>query len=244
MTCAEASENRTCDCEGQGAEKGAVLAKTNVPANAEVGLVAATTGAARGDGKEEWDSDSGASLHSLCPHTGRNDCLKMTLAEATVEVADGTILPVDGCGINEVDLDEPGTTTKSVKMVSVGYVPVLSRNLLSTRKAVEEWGKPLVYWFPGEKSLVFNFYPRKGLFSATSVRRTPSQGAALGLAAKMAEVMIIEATGQWAPCADVRWSPRQGVALVGAVKVHDMVEEHRVLVHTSEEITQKTVQAM
>ena len=40
-----------------------MLAKMNVPANAEVGLVAATTGAASGDGKEDSDSDSGASLH-------------------------------------------------------------------------------------------------------------------------------------------------------------------------------------
>ena len=33
-------------------------------------------------------------------------------------------------------------------------------------------------------------------------------------------------------------------ALAVAVKVHDMVEVHRVLAHPSEEITQKTVQAM
>ena len=46
-------EHRTCDRKERGAEKGAMLAKINVPANAEVELVAATTGAARGDGKEE-----------------------------------------------------------------------------------------------------------------------------------------------------------------------------------------------
>ena len=40
-----------------------MLAKINTPANAEVGYVAATTGVARGDGKEEWVSDSGASFH-------------------------------------------------------------------------------------------------------------------------------------------------------------------------------------
>ena len=32
----------------------------------------------------------------------------------TVEVADGTILPVDGFETVEVDLDQPGTTTKPV----------------------------------------------------------------------------------------------------------------------------------
>ena len=47
-------------------------------------------------------------------------------AVTTVEVADGTILPVDGFGTVEVDLDQPGTTTKPVKMASVGYVPGIS----------------------------------------------------------------------------------------------------------------------
>ena len=128
----------------------------------------------------------------------------------TVEVADRTILPVDGFGIVEVDLDQSGTTTKPVKMVSVEYVPGLSWNLLSNRKAVKKLGTPLVYYetmallaFLGEESLVFNFCPRKGLFSVTGVRRTPSQGAALGLAAKTAEGTRTEATDQWGPCADV-----------------------------------------
>ena len=40
-----------------------------------------------------------------------------------------------------MDLDE----TKPVKMGSVAYVVGTLRNLLSTRKAVEQWGKPLAY---------------------------------------------------------------------------------------------------
>ena len=56
----------------------------------------------------------------------------------TIEVADDTILPVDGFGTVEMGQDQPGTTTESVKRVSVGYVPRLLRNLLSTRKAVEQ----------------------------------------------------------------------------------------------------------
>ena len=89
------------------------------------------------------------------------------------------------------------------------------------------------------KSLVFNFCPCKGLFSATGVRRTPSQGAALELAEKTSEATRIGATGQWGSCADVRRSPRQGAALVVAVKAHDMVEVHGVLAHPSEEIRRK-----
>ena len=63
---------------------------------------------------------------------------KKASAGTTVEVADGTTLPVDGFETIEVDLDQPGTTTKPVKLVAVTYVPGLSRALLSTRKAVEQ----------------------------------------------------------------------------------------------------------
>ena len=55
----------------------------------------------------------------------------------TAEVADGTILPVDGCGTIAANLDQSGNTTKPVKMVAVTYVPRLLRNVLSTLKAVE-----------------------------------------------------------------------------------------------------------
>ena len=46
-------------------------------------------------------------------------------------------VPVGGFGTVEVDLDQPGTMTKPVKIVSVAYVPGFSWNLLSTRKPVE-----------------------------------------------------------------------------------------------------------
>ena len=96
-----------------------------MPANAEVGLIAATAGAARGDGKEEWDSDSRESFNMS--HTqARMTAYKKAPTGTTVEVADGTILPVDGFGTVEVGLDQPGTTTKPVKMVSVAYGPGLS----------------------------------------------------------------------------------------------------------------------
>ena len=108
-----------------------------------------------------------------------------------------------------MDLNQSGTMTKPVKMVPVAYMPGLLWNLLSTRKAVEQWGKLLAYYktkavlgFPGKESLVFYSCPRKGLFSATNVRRTLGQEAALVLAAKTAEAMRIETTGQSRLCAD------------------------------------------
>ena len=63
---------------------------------------------------------------------------------------------------------------------------------------------------------------------------------------KTAEAIIIETVGQWGPCANVRRSPskRAPVAVAVATKARDIVKVHRVLAHPSEEITQKTAQAM
>ena len=87
-------------------------------------------------------------------------------------------------------------------MAFVVYVPGLSRNLLSTRNLVEEWGKALLYYetkvvlgFPVEGSLLLTFVPARD-FSTIGVRQTPNQGSALGLAAKSAETMRIKVTGQ------------------------------------------------
>ena len=132
-------EHRTRDCEERGAEKGAMLAKLTVPVVPEVRAVAAMVGAARSDRKEEWESDSGATFHISHTRAGMS-VYKKASPGTNVEIADGNILPVDGFGRIEVDLDQPGHTTKMVKMDDVAYVPGLSRNLLSTVKAVEQWG--------------------------------------------------------------------------------------------------------
>ena len=76
-----------------------------------------------------------------------------------------------------------------------------------------------------------------------NVKWSSSQGAALALAEKTAEAMRT-ATDQWGLCADVRVSPRQWAALAVAAKARDVMKVHHVLADPSEEITQKTVQAM
>ena len=156
-----AREHRTQDCEDRGAEKGAMLAKLTVPAVPEVRAVAAMVGTARGDRKEEWESDSGATFHTSHTRAGMS-AYRKALPGTNVEIADGNILPVDGFGRIEVDLNQPSYTTKMVKMDEVAYVSGLSPNLLATVKAVEQWRKPLIYYrnkavlgFPGEESLVF-----------------------------------------------------------------------------------------
>ena len=97
-------EHRTRGCEERGAEKGAILAKLTVPAVPKLRAVAAMVGAVRGDRKEEWESDSGAIFHMS--HTGAGmSAYKKASPRTTVEIADGNILPVDGFGRIEVDLD-------------------------------------------------------------------------------------------------------------------------------------------
>ena len=85
-----------------------------------------------------------------------------------VKVADETIPLVDEFGTIELDLDQPGSITKPVKITTVAYGPGPLRNLLSTLKALKNWGKSLIHYrtkailrFPGEESLVFNLCPRK-----------------------------------------------------------------------------------
>ena len=114
------------------------------------------------------------------------------------------------------------------------YVPGLSRNLLSTIKAVEQWGKPLIYCrnkavlgFPGEESLVFKFCPRKGLFSATGAGRVPRQEVSLG--ANLTENGLVRIAS--------------GTALVMRAGVsRNVMEVHRILAHPSENITKKTAE--
>ncbi|CAN0258420.1 unnamed protein product, partial [Ascophyllum nodosum] len=111
----------------------------------EVRAAAAMVGTARSDEKEEWESDSGATFHMSHTRAGMSDYKKASPG-TSIEIADGNTLPVDGFGRIEVDLDQPGRTTKMVRMDDVAYVPGLSRNLVSTVKAVEQWGKPLIYY--------------------------------------------------------------------------------------------------
>ena len=47
-----------------------------------------------------------------------------------VEIPDGSILPVDGFGRIEGDLDQPSHTTNMVKMDDVAYVPGLPQPAL------------------------------------------------------------------------------------------------------------------
>ena len=226
-------EHRTRDCEERGAKKSAILSKLTVPTVPEVRTVVAMMGTARDDRKEEWESDSDPTFHMSHTRVGMS-AYKKALPGTTVEIANGNILPVDGFGRIEVDLDQPGHTTKMVKIDDVAYVPGLSRNMMSTIKAVEQWGKPLIYYrnkavlgFPGAESLVFKLCPRKGLFSATGARRIPRQEVALG--ANLTENGL------------VRIASRTALAMRAGIS-RDVMEFHRILAHPSEGVTRKTAE--
>ena len=83
--------------------------------------------------------DSGAAFHMSHTRAGMAAYKKAPVGK-TVEVADGTILPVDGFGAVEVDLDQPGTTTKPVKMVAVAYMqgPGRPRSFRHQRRPVDD----------------------------------------------------------------------------------------------------------
>ena len=74
--------------------------------------------------------------------------------------------------------------------------------------------------------------------ACADVRRSPSQGAALALAAKATEAMRT-LLGQCGISVDVRRSTSQGATLAVAPKARDVVEVHHVLAHPGEEITHK-----
>ena len=170
LVCTRALSTGVETVRSVGAEKGTMLAKLTMPAVPEVRAVVAMVGAAHGDRKEEWESDSGATFHMSHTRAGMA-AYKKASPGTTVEIADGNILPVDGFGRIEMELDQPGHATKTVKMGDVAYVPGLSRNLLSTIKAMKQWEKPLMYYrhkavlgFPGEESLVSNSDPVRDCF--------------------------------------------------------------------------------
>ena len=123
-----------------------------------------------------------------------------------------------------------------MKMDDVAYVPGFSRNLLSTVKAAEQWGKPLICYrnkavlgFPGEESLVFKFCLRRGLFSATGARRIPRQEVALE--ENLTENGLVKIASRAA------LGMRAGAS-------RDGMEVHRMLAHPSEDITRNTAKMM
>ena len=60
--------------------------------------------AGHGDGKDVWDSDSGASFQMYHTQAGMT-AYKKAPAGTAIEVIDAAILPVNGIRIDEVDMN-------------------------------------------------------------------------------------------------------------------------------------------
>lgn len=112
----------------------------------------------------------------------------------------------------------------------VTYVPGLSKNLLSARKASKTSGKSFVCYenkvvlrMLRDQSFVSRFCSRTDIFSASGVRHGPHPETALA-------------------ASTTRGSP--GVGMTTSTASRKIMKVHRMLMHLSEDITRKTVEQM
>ena len=117
--------------------------------------------------KDEWNSDSLPTFHVSHTRAGMT-AYKKTPAGRTVEVADEIILPVDGFGIVEVDLDQPGTTTKPLKMVQL----VMCQDFRGTRcPPVKQWSNGVSRSSTTKIKLFWSSRGRSCLFLSSAIAR-------------------------------------------------------------------------
>ena len=94
------------------------------------------------EGCENWNADSGSTEHITPDATALTEYKPAALGNM-VEVADKTMLPVQGYGGLTLELQQLGGLT-AVTLPKVAHVPDLGRSLLSTRRANEGSGEPFV----------------------------------------------------------------------------------------------------
>ena len=89
-----------------------------------------------------WNVDSG-STERMTPDVTALTEYEPAVPGDMVEVADKTLLPVQGYGWLTLELQQPGGIT-AVTLQKVAHVPALGRNLLSTRRVSERSGEPFI----------------------------------------------------------------------------------------------------
>ncbi|CAN0442399.1 unnamed protein product, partial [Ascophyllum nodosum] len=87
------------------------------------------------EGFDTWIADSGSTKHMTPDATALTE-YEPAAPQDMVEVADKTLLPVQGYGGLTLELQQPGGIT-AVTLQKVAHVPALGRNLLSTRRVSE-----------------------------------------------------------------------------------------------------------
>ena len=127
-----------------------------------------------------------------------------------VEVADKTLLPVQGYGGLTLELQQPGGIT-AVTLQRVAHVPALGRNLLSTRRERSE--EPFIN------------YPNK---------------AQLGLGKNTICTFRLEESGLFEVMGRRCSNTENRALYSRALLSRGVMEMHRLLVHPSEQITRDT----
>ena len=163
------------------------------------------------EGFESWNADSGSTEHMTPDATALTE-YKPAAPGDMVEVADKTLVLVQGYGGLTLELQQPGGIT-TVTLQKVAHVPALGRNLLSTRRASERSGEPFINY---------------------------SNMAQLGLGKntictfRLGESGLFEVMGRRCSNTENRALPSR------ALLSHGVMELHRVLGHPSELITRDT----
>ena len=144
---------------------------------------------------------------------------------------------VDKFGTIEMDLDQLGTTTEPVKMVAVAYVPGTMRTLVSTRNAVEQWGRSLV------GVARFQLQPPQVIVFCNRCETDPESRGAAGVGKKNGSGEENRDDGRVGALHRCETEPEStsGVGF-GGESARDNRGTRCVLAHPCEEMTQKKVQ--
>ena len=90
------------------------------------------------EGFHRWIADSGSTKY-MTPYVTAFTEYNPAAPRGMVEVADKTLLPVQGYSGLTLELQQPDGIKNNVTLQNVAHVPALGRNLLSTRRAREKF---------------------------------------------------------------------------------------------------------
>ena len=125
-----------------------MLAKTRVDKPAGAGLWACDDTTTAGGSGERWISDSGAT-ESMTPDPTGFEIYETAPPGRTVEMGDGTLLPVAGYGDLRLKIeqdDADGGQTRDLMLRRTAHVPGLRLNLLSAAHLSATFEHPMQLW--------------------------------------------------------------------------------------------------
>ena len=201
---------------------GGMLAKTRVDKPAGAGLWACddTDATVSGSG-ERWISDSGAT-ENMTPDPTGFERYETAPPGRTVEMGDGTLLPVAGYGDLRLKIeqdDADGGQTRDLVLRRAAHVPGLRHNLLSAAQLSATFEHPMQLW------------PRAAVF------RCPRNGQSV-IFRKSAR-RLFEATARRSAIMD---QASAKALVVAKPTTCDIMMFHQLVGHPGEDITRRTAQ--